>query len=178
MTDLSDLSPTEMIAESERRKARRAAGLPLEDASPKTAPFVDRIETSWLHGDQTTRRVTLPWSVLVPDGEKFQPSIKGGKPFLVLTTRYKQGKAKAREILKEQVGNAPPLAGRISFVATLFEPNASRTRDIVNLAKIVMDSLTAICYVDDGQIDNAQWRRGQVCIDRPRLEISVTEIGK
>jgi Holliday junction resolvase RusA-like endonuclease len=179
VTDLSDLSPTEMIAEAERRTARRAAGLPLEDESPKTAAYVHVIEGSF----RGLRRVTLPWSVLVPDGERFAAGVRrrsDGKyrAILVMTLRYRKAKAAARKLLQSDYGNVPPLTGRVRVAATLYEPNASRIRDVSNFAKLVNDAMTGIIYVDDGQIDEMHWQRGAPDIDRPRLEISVTEIGK
>jgi len=174
MPDLTDLSPTEMIAEAERRKARRKAGLPLDDTSPNTAVYVHVIEDSF----RGFRKVTLPWSVLVPDNERTQPVIRGKRPFLVLTKKYKGAKAEARKIITQAYAHFPPLTCRVSVDATLYEPNASRTRDISNYEKLVHDSLSGLLYVDDGQIDDLRWHRGHPDIDRPRLEISVTEIGK
>lgn len=177
MTDLSQMSPSEMIAEAERRTVRRRAGLPLEDESPRTAAYVQVIEGSF----RGMRKVTLPWSVLVPDNERARPTTRAGAfghrtPLLALTTRYKKAKGEARKLLKTDCGGLLPLSGRISIEATLYEPNASRTRDVSNYAKLVHDAMSGIVYTDDGQIDDLHWRRGLPDIDRPRLELTVTEI--
>jgi Holliday junction resolvase RusA-like endonuclease len=186
--DVTQMSMAEVLAEKERREALRAAGRPLSDpphlevafgAKLKTAlpgVWLQEVETSWIATDETFRRLSLPWSTLVPDNERTQPVIRGGKPFMVLTGPYKAAKKKARGILCEQCGGLAPLEGRIQVVATLFEPNRSSRRDVSNYEKLVHDALTGLAYVDDSQIDDLRWRRGQTCIDRPRLEISVTEL--
>mgnify|MGYP001417846989 CR=1 FL=1 len=179
--DVTTMSPAEVEAEAARRMKCRAEGRTFAErnSAPRSVireQWLQEIEGSWLAADETFRRVSLPWSVLVPDGEKHQPVIRGTKPFMVLTMRYREAKIQARRLLKQQCLGFAPLAGRVQVMATLFEPNVSRTRDVSNYAKLAHDALSGIVYVDDGQIDDLRWRRGAVCIDRPRLELSITEV--
>lgn len=92
MTDLTAMSPDEIIAEAERRKARRAQGLPLEDVSPKTAPYVAHVEASFRgkraqpeHAEQVAffERVALDWRTkdllmtAVPNGGQRHKAVAG-----------------------------------------------------------------------------------------------------
>lgn len=181
--DLSKMTPTEIIAEAERRTVRRKQGLILEGnpapASHIKAAFVAYQDPSdwWVQATPHMRRLSLPWSLLVSDNERSQPIVLGnGKLRFVASAKYKAAKQAARELLTQQVGGNPPLAGRVRVTATLIEPNASRTRDLSNFAKLVNDVMSGIVYVDDGQIDSLTWQRGVPDIDRPRLLLAVEEI--
>ena len=69
-----------------------------------------------------------------------------------------------------------PLLGRLSVHINVFPPDR-RIRDIDNLLKSALDSLThAGVYLDDSQIDKIAIVRRE--IDKPagRIEIIVTEI--
>lgn len=186
--DLSKMSPAEVAAEAARRSARRAAGLPLEgdridprsfptddnDAARRVVEYVDPAD-SWVRSTPHMRFVSLPWSLLVSDNDRTQPVVAGSKVRMVLSKRYKEAKEAARVLLMSQVGGNPPLTGRVRITASLIEPNAHRTRDLSNFAKMVHDALSGIVYLDDGQIDSLTWRRGEPCIDRPRLLVAVEE---
>lgn len=71
-----------------------------------------------------------------------------------------------------------PLLGRLSVHINVFPPD-KRIRDIDNLLKSTLDSLThAGVYLDDSQIDKITIMRKE--IDRPagRVEIIVTEMAE
>jgi len=71
-----------------------------------------------------------------------------------------------------------PFAVPVTFTATLYEPDRSRKRDIVNYAKMVQDVCSRLVYADDHLIDRATWVRGPVDETTPRLEIAVTTLDK
>lgn len=171
--DLSD--PVAVRAEAERRQRLRAAGSMRlgVDAPPVSAPPITTpAEAAGELAQRIPRRITLPWSCLIPDNRK--TSVNVGQ--VHLSSEYRQAKKRGKAIAKEQVGELPPLTVPVRFEAVLYAPNTHRRRDLINLGKITQDILTEIVYDDDSQIDDARWRRGPIDIDRPRLEITVTPL--
>lgn len=172
--DITRATPGEILAEARRREDRRKAGLPLEEAEvgvvvrPKPLPVVDLL---------APMKIVLPWSVLVSDNEKYGllKTKTGGR--ITLKPLYRLAKRRGAEIARDMWGDAPPFTGPVVFRGVLIEPNRRERRDIVNYGKLVQDVLKGVAYVDDSQIDVADWIRGAPDIDAPRLEITITPIG-
>lgn len=68
----------------------------------------------------------------------------------------------------------PHIAGRVSVTLDLFFTKRNR-RDIDNVAKLILDGLAGVCYVDDSQVDELHiFRRHDP--KRPRVVATVSEI--
>lgn len=195
MVDVTDTAA--MIAEAARRKQLRDAGaktfehggsgvyreqpLPLHGGAKRRSDVEDiPAPRSANVVDDGVRRITLTWSMLCSDNCQHSPAIWGKPPkqraVLLLRKEWRQAFERAREHVVPQLGGLPPLEGRLRLVGTIYEPNASRTRDASNFAKFTQDVLNTLAYRDDGQIDDARWIRGAVDIDAPRIEIVVTQL--
>lgn len=118
--------------------------------------------------------LTLPWDVLVPDNRKY--TVSRGR--IILTTEYRHAKQWIYEIALADRAQKRwrPIDGRIALHAVVYEPDASRVRDVCNFAKLVQDGLACECYEDDGQIDDARWIRGGIDRNNPRMEITLTPL--
>jgi Holliday junction resolvase RusA-like endonuclease len=154
------------------RRVREGVGTlnrkpPTETAAPPVAP----------EADDGVRCVTLPWSLLVSDNHKHVPARRGAKDVMLLTEAYAKAKNDGRTLVAKQLGNRPPLTGRVGLYAVLIEPNSHVHRDVHNYGKLTMDVLKGLAYRDDWQIDDDHWVRGAVNIDAPRLAIRVYALG-
>lgn len=115
--------------------------------------------------------LTLPWAVLVPDNAKY--GVVRGK--IILTKAYRTAKESAR-MLAQLTFKRRRLYGPVSVVATLYEPDRDRSRDLSNYCKLVHDALSDAAYTDDAQIDDVRWLRGPVDPKNPRCEITISPI--
>lgn len=145
---------------------RSTAGQPFD---PSHVVYTPSSPSRWL---PTDRRVVLPWSCLVSDNQRVSPAVRGRRAVIIQTAAYRTAKREARAIVAAALVYGP-LEGPVSILAEFFEPNRSRGRDISNYAKLVHDALSGFAYVDDKQIDEVRWIRGPVCVDAPRLVITV-----
>lgn len=128
-------------------------------------------------GPVTTQRLVceLPWSHLLADNRKYAPALnKERRPCIILTKDYRQAKKRAVDALQEQLAGCKPIVGPVTLEARFWEPDRRWRRDITNYAKLVHDALNGLAYLDDSLIDEAQWIRAGVDIDRPRLELTIT----
>lgn len=122
-------------------------------------------------------RLELPWALLVPDNAKYGVVMKGKRPAMILTARYREAKDKGALVAMGLVkAHQKIAAGRCVLEATFFEPDASRTRDVTNYAKLLCDMLKGIAYTDDAQIHRATYVRGWVDPTNPRVEVEVYPI--
>jgi Holliday junction resolvase RusA-like endonuclease len=189
--DWGSASADEVRAEARRRADRRAQGLPLTasdpDASlghvaphvahkPKSATLLELAEEVGLLPRRL--RLCLPWSMLVSDNARHAPAKnRRGDARIILGREYRHARREGVRLVRSQVGSTPPLTGRCRLTALFIAPNAHVRRDVANYSKLVHDVLTGLVYVDDSQLDWVEWRRGAPDIDRPRLEITVEELG-
>lgn len=122
-------------------------------------------------------KLTLPWAVLVRDNAKYGVTINRAtrKPLLILTSEYRGGKDSAYLLAKQQIRRAP-MSGPLVLVATLYEPNRSRARDVTNFCKMVHDALEKAAYENDSQLDDVRWIRGPVDRENPRVELVLTPL--
>lgn len=113
-------------------------------------------------------KITLPWSVCVPDNAK---SIVA-KGRLILSSRYRTAKRDASLLMR--VGNAPQLwAVPCRFAAVVWFPDA-RKRDAGNLRKLLTDAAQhAFIIADDSWIHDERWTRGGIDRVNPRVEITI-----
>lgn len=90
--------------------------------------------------------------------------------------KFRASVASIAHLFALQYSAKTPLAGRISMQVNVFPPDL-RTRDIDNILKACLDSLThAGVYLDDSQIDKLLVCRCD--IDRPlgRIEVIIKQI--
>lgn len=123
-----------------------------------------------LSEDPMTVTLTLPWPLLISDNRR-HGLIRGR---IVLSADYRTAKVTGGWLAQGAMKGADPLKGRLAMLCTLYEPNTSRKRDLLNLSKIVQDIMNDVVYQDDSQLDDVRWVRGAVDADNPRLEITVT----
>jgi len=178
--DWSTASIEERVAEVARRNRNRAAGRSPTDDGPVVKPeWATRAVDAVMAPARSARRIcVLPWSMLVPDNQRFAPALRmvRGKPkaVLVMTKEYRAAKKRAVVCLSEQRTETITVPCRL--VATLYEPNTHR-RDLANYAKLTHDALTdAKIIADDSLIADVRWMRAGVDIDHPRLELILTVI--
>lgn len=69
-----------------------------------------------------------------------------------------------------------PAVGRVAVRIT-FEVESRRRRDIDNMAKLVLDALNGLAWVDDHQIDLLSVERERVAKGQARTFVHVAEIG-
>jgi Holliday junction resolvase RusA-like endonuclease len=179
--DPSRLSMEAVIAEAERRKAAgvgtRVKGVvggvnPARDYSqnipePAIAERPARLE------------LVLPWSTLVSDNEREEPTIIAGKPAKRHTAKYREAREKIKQAVTRQLlaaGYALPVYADEVLVerAEIFFPRGHNQPDPLNFAKGVNDALEGLTYHKDAQITEGTWRRAGVDVDAPRCELTLT----
>lgn len=129
--------------------------------------------------------IVLPWSTLL--GDNHRQTWVGTR--MMTTKAYKLAKAKAVEAIETQLEaqlpvwrdqviiQLPALEGPVAITVTLFEPNRSAKRDLLNYQKLICDAMSGVVYADDSLIDDAHFVRGTPDIDRPRAEITIRPLG-
>lgn len=115
----------------------------------------------------TSLSLTLPWEILVSDNRKY--SVVLGR--MILTQQYRLAKDAITSYAYQIPASQRPLEGRLRLRATIHEPNTSRVRDVANFAKLTHDGFNGVLFVDDGQLDDVRWIRGEVDKDHPRVDI-------
>lgn len=124
--------------------------------------------------------ITLPWPPSVNHYWRHRIAGPKGKQFIQI---YISGEGKAyREsvmdaVLRRWPGQAPSLTSRLAVKLTIMLPDR-RARDLDNLGKAVLDSLThSGVYQDDSLIDRLEFVRGDV-VGKPlsRVEVEITPI--
>ena len=99
--------------------------------------------------------VHLPWPPSVNHYWKAGRSFRTNKPNRYLSTKASE----FREAVKLLCGRSQPCTGRIGIRADVYPPDR-RTRDLDNLLKGILDSITAAGVIlDDCQID-------EICMSR------------
>ena len=166
--DYAHATPDEIRAEADRRTRER-----IRAATPKRTPPK--------RDDRPTLSVPvelfIPWGYLVRDNAKYAPAKRAnGRLALILTNGYRAAKAEMGKLATFAMRDRVPFEGPVLLRATMHEPDDSRTRDPVNYAKAVHDSLNKIVYRDDSQITVAWWIRGTVDAQRPGLEVLVAPL--
>lgn len=115
-------------------------------------------------------RITLPWSVLVPDNQRH--GLMRGR--ILLTAKYRDALAGASTLAAFQ-WKAGPLKTSVAVRVTLYEPD-KRRRDIGNYTKLIADALTRVAFVDDSQIDELRLSRGGLDRKNPRAEVEIAPL--
>jgi Holliday junction resolvase RusA-like endonuclease len=167
--DFTTASPDEIRDEAARRVAisqPKAARIAMTPLVPVTHTL-------------TAVTVVIPFPLLVSDNLRMIPIImrkgKATYPLLVANAKYKKAKIAIATVVRAQLPKPWGIyTGRCTLDAVIHEPNASRTRDLTNWAKIVSDALSGLLYVDDGQLDRSTWIRGAVDPVHPRLVLTVS----
>lgn len=119
---------------------------------------------------------TLPFSALVPDNQRHGVVVIGGKPRILLTSKYRKAKEQVVLLLWAQQGKEPMLRGELGMLARMYVPD-KRRRDVLNYSKLVNDSLAHVAYEDDSQLRDVRWVHGGIDREDPRLEIELWEVG-
>jgi hypothetical protein len=141
--------------------ARRAAPLTVP-TSPAPAPAIE-----W------PLRLTLPWSHLVSDNDKYTPALRDGRAVLVLTPEYREAKRQTRQLAERKLGDAAPVAFPLSIEARVWVPDNMRAHDVCNFAKCCHDALEGVVYTKDRWLYRTAWNRAGVDVDAPRAEILI-----
>lgn len=128
-------------------------------------------------------RITLPWSHLVSDNDKYGATIRGTMgsyhPKLILSAKYREAKAatqkKAREAMTVEGSRFDPLARPLSLYARVWVPD-ERPHDVANFAKCCHDGIEKIVVANDRWLYRVVWERAGVDVDAPRAEIEITPL--
>lgn len=122
-------------------------------------------------------RLTLPWSYLVSDNDKFRAkliTVKGEpKAIMVITREYAAATEKIANVARAKIDTAEPHNGPCAIAVKVWMPD-ERPHDQVNFAKLIHDALEGVVYQNDRWIHDAHWIRAGVDVDAPRAEITVT----
>lgn len=127
--------------------------------------------------DQWPLRLTLPWTALCSDNRKYGAAVvKNGTthfPKLVMTPRYREAKAKARQLAAKAMGGVSPVEFPLMLTARVYVPDNRQGHDVCNFAKCCLDAFEGVIYKNDAQLHSVLWLRSGVDVDAPRAEIEV-----
>jgi crossover junction endodeoxyribonuclease RusA len=117
--------------------------------------------------------LTLPWPVSINAYWKQRVMTVKGRP---MSTTYvsKEGKQFQKDVANALGNSRVPHDGRLAVSIVLFQPDR-RARDIDNVVKPLLDSLTvAKFWNDDSQIDELTVKRGPISREKSRAEVVIT----
>lgn len=117
-------------------------------------------------------QITIPWSALVSDNEKFRASMKAGKPIMCINRDYKQATERIAALARDRMAGAPPASTGLRLTATVWMPSAS-PRDITNFCKCTHDALEGVVYDNDRWLYDVRWIRAGVDVDAPRAVVVI-----
>lgn len=118
--------------------------------------------------------LTVPWSALVSDNEKYAPvHTKGGNVKLILQENYREAKRKTRELAQQAMHGNVALRIPLTLTAEVWVPD-NRRHDLCNFSKACFDALEKVVYADDSQLYEVHWIRRAVDCDHPRAELSIS----
>lgn len=135
--------------------------------------------------------LTIPWSKLVSDNDKYTPVLRGheSKPRTILTQRYRdaktwiheQGLKAMHEIAYVETASYTMATGSIyapwkqpcRLAARVYVPDR-RVHDVGNFRKLVTDALEKAVIANDKWLWEEHWIRAGVDVDRPRAEITIS----
>lgn len=120
-------------------------------------------------------RITIPWSKLVSDNQKYEATIQGGKPVIVLSKKYREAKNWIRLIIRRELDVVELATDPVTLEARVFLPDR-RPHDVANFAKLVHDALEKTVLANDRWLYDVRWIRAGVDVDRPRAEITLSLI--
>ena len=113
--------------------------------------------------------LTIPYAALCPDNRKYAPL--GGR--LILSRRYRAAKRATKAAARGQY-SGPCFDVPVQLEAMVWFPDARG--DAPNLAKCCHDALQGVCYLNDGLLHDARWRRAGVDKASPRVELTLTPL--
>lgn len=117
--------------------------------------------------------LTIPWSHLVSDNDKYGVMNRGERGQMILTREYRAAKEKIRTLARNQIGTREPLNQPLALRSLVWVPDDIRAHDVPNFAKLVHDALEKVVYVKDRWLWDTHWIRCGVDVDRPRADIRI-----
>lgn len=123
--------------------------------------------------------VTLPWPPSVNHYWRHRIAGPKGKQFIQIYiskegTAYRE--AVRATVLRRWPGLSKPLTQRLAVKLTVMLPDR-RARDLDNLGKAILDSLThSGVYADDSLIDRLEFVRGDVVGKPGRVDVEITPL--
>lgn len=116
-------------------------------------------------------RVVFPWEFLVPDNGGKRRVSKGR---IFNSTKYNEAKASASMLaFKAAYEQSPALLDDPFEITMNFWVKDRRKRDLTNLFKLIMDSMTGSIYTDDKWAYDGHWHHRGIDRKNPRVEIEV-----
>jgi Holliday junction resolvase RusA-like endonuclease len=113
--------------------------------------------------------LAIPWGYLCRDNARH--GLMRGR--IVLTARYRDALLFSQILVGAAMKGRQPITGRVALVATFHEPDRKRKRDVTNYAKLLCDALSPAAILDDSQIDDARYVRGDVDKTDPRVVVTL-----
>jgi Holliday junction resolvase RusA-like endonuclease len=164
-----------LIAMGVPRDRARAEALRQVDSDQSTAVsplYPARPSVSDLPAIQWPVRLTLPWSSLVSDNERY--GVINGK--LLLTSAYRRGKGLVRDLARETLGEIALADYPLSLEARVWVPDEFHAHDVCNFAKAVHDALQGVLITNDRWLWDTRWIHAGADIDAPRAEVTITPL--
>lgn len=113
--------------------------------------------------------LVLPWAVLAGDNRRH--GLSRGR--IVLTSEYRNARDGA-SLAVQALRRGRCFETPVAMLATFYEPDRRRKRDILNFSKLLGDVLTrGGAIVDDSLIDDARSIRGPVDARNPRCVVEL-----
>jgi len=113
-------------------------------------------------------RLVIPYDLLARDNERIGGMIRGR---LLLSQKYRRKKDAARIAAMAQY-HGKPLEGDLVLTGVAYWPDRRR-RDLMFFVKALHDALEGVCYLDDVQLVEVQYKKGGIDKDAPRVEVEI-----
>jgi hypothetical protein len=118
-------------------------------------------------------RLTLPWSTLISDNDKFRAMLRGDQAIMVIKRPYREAGERIHQLATSKLGGAQLAAEPLQAIARVWFPD-NNVRDMTNWSKLVFDSLEGAVYENDRWLHRVIWERAGVDVDAPRAELTIT----
>lgn len=115
--------------------------------------------------------LTIPFALLARDNERIGGMMRGR---LLLSQKYRRKKESARLAAMAQY-RGQPLDGDLRISGVAYWPDRRR-RDLMFFVKALHDALEGVCYHDDVQLVEVQYRKGELDKENPRVELAIESI--
>lgn len=155
-----DRGPLAPVSTGEEAPRSRSAHMTTASGQDSNAPV-----------PHPTMYLSAPWRHLVSDNARH--GLMRGR--IRLTAEYRNALKALRSMFAEW-DVFGPFTEAVTVTVTIYEPNASRKRDISNFSKLLHDAMIGTVLVDDAQIQRMTYERGSLDPENPRADITVTLI--
>ena len=118
-------------------------------------------------------KLVIPYDLLARDNERIGGMIRGR---LLLSQKYRRKKDAARAAAMTQY-RGKPLEGDLAIAGIAYWPDRRR-RDLMFFVKALHDALEGVCYLDDVQLVEVQYKKGGIDKDAPRVELEIVQVAQ